>query len=152
MKTCTDPELISPCGMNCALCSSYLSMKNDLKAKGIRMPYCTGCKPRNKNCAFLKKKCSKLSGKEVTFCFECINFPCDRLKKIDQRYNERYRMSMIDNLRFIKEKGIETFLKNQEKHWKCKTCGGMVCCHNGICYNCELDKLRKREQKFRWDE
>jgi hypothetical protein len=29
-------DLIAPCGMNCALCASYLVMKNDLKRKGFR--------------------------------------------------------------------------------------------------------------------
>lgn len=152
MKAVRDSELISPCGMNCALCSSYLAFKNDVRLKGIRMPYCIGCRPRNKNCAFLKKHCSKLSNGEVTFCFECSNFPCDRLKTIDNRYKARYRMSMIDNLGYIKEGGIEKFLESQEKLWKCKSCGELVCCHNGICFNCSLDKLRSKKQKYRWDE
>lgn len=151
MEAATDSELISPCGMNCALCSSYLAMKNDVKRKGVRMPYCIGCRPRNKNCAFLKKHCSKLSGGEVTFCFECSSFPCDRLKTLDDKYKARHRMSMIDNLSNIKENGIEKFLKSQEQLWKCKNCGELVCCHNGICYNCSLDKLRSKKQKYRWD-
>ncbi len=152
MKTSSKTELISPCGMNCALCSSYLSMKNDLKSKGIKMPYCPGCRPRKKNCAFLKKHCSKLSKNEVSFCYECSDFPCRRLTVIDTRYRNRYRMSMIDNLRFIQREGIERFLKNQEELWKCKKCGETVCCHNGICYKCELEKLKDKKQKFRWDE
>ena len=147
-----DPELISPCGMNCAICSGYLSYKNDVKNKGIRMPYCIGCRPRNKNCAFLKKHCSKLANDEVIFCFECSSFPCDRLRTIDSRYKSRYRMSMIENLNFIKENGIEKFLDNQEKSWKCGNCGELVCCHNGICFNCSIEKLRNRKQKYRWDE
>jgi len=138
--------------MNCALCSAYLTLKHDLKAKGLRMIQCTGCRPRNKKCAFLKKQCPKLSRAEINFCYECKSFPCKRLRTIDERYRSRYRMSMVDNLKFIKERGIENFLKGQEKSWKCKSCGEMICCHNGLCFNCDLEKLRNKKQKYRWDE
>ncbi len=46
-------ELIAPCGMDCAVCSSYLALKNDVRAKGVRMAYCKGCRPRDKKCSFL---------------------------------------------------------------------------------------------------
>ena len=145
-------DLIAPCGMNCALCASYLALVNDVKSKGIRMPYCAGCRSRNKKCAFLKKHCVRLMKGEVTFCFECADFPCDRLRTIDNRYKSRYRMSMIDNSRFIKEQGMQKFLEEQEKTWKCPTCGKLVSCHNGLCFNCDLEKLRSKKQKYRWDE
>lgn len=144
--------LIAPCGMNCALCSGYLALKHDVRAKGIRMIQCVGCRPRNKKCAFLKKQCSKLSKGEVTFCYECKSFPCNRLRTIDERYRSRYRMSMIGNLQFIREHGIQKFLEEQEKSWKCKSCGEMICCHNGLCFNCDLEKLRNKKQKYRWNE
>ena len=145
-------ELIAPCGMNCALCSSYLALRNKLKSKGVKMPYCTGCRARNKQCAFLKKSCTLLLKTEVDFCFECPDFPCDRLKKLDERYKSRYKMSMIDNLRFIKQDGMRKFLEAQEKTWKCPSCNGLVSCHNGLCFNCDLERLRSKKQKYRWDE
>lgn len=46
-------ELIAPCGMNCGICSSYLAYKNNMYGKGFTN--CTGCRARNKQCAFLKK-------------------------------------------------------------------------------------------------
>ena len=145
-------DVIAPCGMNCALCSSYLALTNDLKNKGVKMPYCTGCRARNKQCAFLKKSCSRLLKGEVNFCFECPDFPCEQLKTLDVKYKSRYRMSMVDNSRFIKEHGMEKFLEEQEKTWKCPTCSGLVSCHNGLCFNCDLEKLRSKKQKYRWDE
>jgi hypothetical protein len=147
-----NPDLIAPCGMNCALCAGYLALKNDLKSKGIMVISCPGCRPRNKKCAFLKKQCSKLSNGEVTFCFECNSFPCDRLRTIDKRYRSRYRMSMIENLNFIKENGMKKFLNSQEKTWKCQDCGELISCHNGLCFNCDLEKLKNRKQKYRWNE
>ena len=145
-------DLIAPCGMNCALCSNYLSLANDLKNKGIKIPYCTGCRARNKKCAFVKKSCSRLLKGEVDFCFECPDFPCDRMKTLDSRYKVRYRMSMIDNSRFIKEHGMQKFLEEQKKTWKCPSCDELISCHNGLCFNCDLEKLRSKKQKYRWSE
>ena len=152
MTTAKDAELISPCGMNCALCSSYLAMKCDLKSRGVKMPYCVGCRPRNKTCAFVKKRCSKVLNGKVSFCFECNSFPCDMLKALDERYKARYRMSMIENLKSIRDNGIEDFLSKQNQVWKCKNCGQLICCHNGICYNCGLEELKNKKQKYRWNE
>lgn len=146
-----EEKLIAPCGMNCAICVSYLAMKNDLKQQGFHKSYCEGCRPRGKNCAFLKKRCELLGQGLVQFCYACDKFPCDRLKDLDLRYRTRYHMSMIDNLNSIKLHGIESFLKNETTKWQCPTCGGMICCHNGLCLKCDLEKLRQN-QKYRWGE
>ena len=144
-------ELVAPCGMNCAVCSSYLALKNDVRSKGVKMPYCTGCRPRDKKCAFVKKKCEKLLNHEVNFCFECDDFPCDSLKQLEKRYVALYRTSMIENLSFIKEHGLAKFLDAQREKWRCSSCGDVICCHNGICYSCGLEKLRNKKKKYRWE-
>ena len=144
-------ELVAPCGMNCALCASYLAMKNDLKNKGFGKSYCAGCLPRGKNCSFMKKQCDLLGKGLVRFCYECDDFPCQRLKALDKRYRTFYHMSMIENLEFIKEQGMEKFLEREERKWRCPQCGGVICCHNGICFTCDLDKLRKNK-RYRWEE
>jgi len=144
--------LIAPCGMNCALCSSYLSMKNDLKRKGVMKTYCAGCRPRGKNCAFMKKRCNLLGSGLVKYCYECSEFPCLRLKHLDKRYRTNYRMSMIENLEYIKEYGIDIFLKKEEEKWRCPECGGTICCHNGICYSCGVDKLKEKKRRYRWED
>jgi len=145
-------ELIAPCGMNCAICSGYLAFQHDVKSKGIRMPYCTGCRPRDKNCAFLKKRCDLLANRKVEYCYQCDDFPCQRLSHIDERYRRQYRMSMIENLEFIKENGIKKFLEKEEDKWKCPRCGGIISCHNGICFDCGLDELKNKKKLYRWED
>jgi len=145
-------ELIAPCGMNCALCSGYLAKKNNLKEKGIKMPYCDGCRPRDKKCAFLKKRCPLLLDNEVKYCYECSKFPCDRLKTIVKRYQERYPVNPIDNLNFIREKGIEKLLLSEKKKWQCDKCGEFICCHNGLCFKCDIKKLEMLKNKYRWEQ
>jgi len=106
--------LIAPCGMNCALCSSYLSMKYDLRKTGILKTYCAGCRPRGKNCAFMKKSCALIGEGKLQYCYLCVDFPCHRLKALDKRYRTKYHMSMIENLTCIKENGIAIFLTGEE--------------------------------------
>jgi len=72
------------------------------------------------------------------------------LKTLDNRYKERYKISMIENLDYINKHGLQNFLAEQEKRWKCPNCGEMICCHNGICFNCELGKLKNKKEKYRW--
>ena len=135
--------------MNCAICSGYLALKHDVKSEGIRMPYCKGCRPRGKICAFLKKRCELLLNNKVRFCYECENFPCEALLRLDKRYQAYFRMSMIKNLKTIEKKGISEFLKKEEEKWKCPECSEVICCHNGICFGCSLDKLKEKKKLYR---
>ena len=59
---------------------------------------------------------------------------------------------MIENLEYIKNIGMKLFLDKQEEKWKCPACGGVMCCHNGLCFNCGLDELRQKKQKYRWED
>ena len=134
-------ELIAPCGMNCGICSSYLAYKNNIKGKGF--PNCIGCRARNKQCAFLKKRCMdnlKLLKGEIKFCFECNYYPCDALKRLDNRYRQRFGMSMIDNLNEIRDKGMDHFIENQYKKYKCPKCDNLISVHSRKCFNC--DKIK----------
>ena len=144
--------LVAPCGMNCGICSAYLAAEYDLKKQGINKGYCAGCRPRGKNCAFMKKNCELLSEGKVQFCFECPDFPCPHLEHLDKRYRTNYHMSMIENLTFIKEKGMEKFLKKEEKKWKCPECGGVISCHGGLCFKCGVDKIKARGKgRYKWE-
>ncbi len=145
-------ELIAPCGMNCALCSSYLAKKNNIKEKGVKMSYCAGCRLRDKKCAFIKKNCPLLLNNKIKYCYECDKFPCEKLKALDERYRKKFRMSMINNLNLIKEKGIKKLLLSEKKKWQCPKCGEFICCHNGLCFKCVLEKIRNMENKYRWEE
>lgn len=152
MDYATTIELIAPCGMNCMICSSYLALQHNLRLKGILMPTCSGCRPRDKKCAFIKKRCDHLMKNEVRYCYECETYPCEQLQKIDKRYRTLFRMSMIENLEVIKQYGVEKFLENDYIKWKCPECGGMRSCHNGICFQCGSDKLRHKKKLYRWEE
>jgi predicted enzyme related to lactoylglutathione lyase len=127
-------NLIAACGMNCRICIGYFGYTVSGKRRKMK---CIGCKPRDKSCAFLKKYCKKLTKKEIEYCYECSDFPCFQLEKIDKGYRERYNMSMIENLENIRDNGMDDFLKKQEIKYQCPECGGVICVHNRKCYSCD---------------
>ena len=152
METRFAEELIAPCGMDCNVCSGYLAKQHDVKNNGIHMSYCAGCRPRDKKCAFLKKRCTRLLNHTVQFCYQCPVYPCEHLNDIDRRYRTLFQMSLLENLTDIKNKGMKTFLRMQEDKWRCPTCGGVICCHNGLCFHCGIERLRLKKNKYRWDD
>lgn len=76
---------------------------------------------------------------------------CKRLRALDKRYRTKYHMSMIENLKSIQENDMELFLEKEETTWHCTECNDIICCHNGLCMNCNLETLRKNK-KYRWNE
>jgi hypothetical protein len=120
--------LIAPCGMNCGTCLAYLRVKN----------HCPGCrvisaaKPMScqkciiANCIHLEKSNSK-------FCYDCVKFPCTRMKQLDKRYRTRYNTSFIENLSMIKEKGMAEFLDFESGRRTCPDCGAVLCVHRQDC-------------------
>ena len=129
------PELIAPCGMNCGICKSYLAYSRGVPRERGKVTHCTGCLPRGKDC-FIKRGCRNPLKSTMRFCFECSQMPCENLDRVDRRYRKRYGMSMVENLKQIKTRGIENFLKNQEAKYKCPACGDVVSVHDGKCYSC----------------
>ena len=99
----------------------------------------------------MKAKCDLVGKGLVRFCFDCEYFPCTRLKALDKRYRTKYHLSMITNLEFIKEYGMQAFLDQETPKWTCPECGSLICCHNGLCLNCNLDVFKKN-RKYRWGE
>lgn len=111
---------IAPCGMNCGVCKAYLREKNP----------CHGCnfagqnKPKTRlNCPL--RICKKRKSK---FCYDCGEFPCERLKHLDKRYREKYGISEIENLINIRDQGINKFLEKENQKWCSEK--GILCVHD----------------------
>jgi hypothetical protein len=135
--------MIAPCGMNCGLCIGHLREKKPCGG-------CFGMDDKNKpavcrscsimNCEYLAKTASR-------FCYDCPKYPCRRMKNLDKRYRTKYGMSMIENLAFIKNHGIEAFLLKEEEKWKCKACGAGLSVHRAYCLNCKAAVGRSTRQQ-----
>ena len=126
-----EARLIAPCGMNCGVCLAHL--RNSRK--------CPGCHGENTNKSASRIKCIIRNCKSVKisqsgFCFECLEYPCKKLKQMDKRYRTKYSMSMLENLEFIHDKGLSVFIKKEQERWHCIKCGGSICVHRGYCLHC----------------
>ncbi len=130
-------HLIAPCGMDCSTCSGYLAFINGIPKKRGRISHCAGCRPRNKQCAYLKGQCDLLRNGEVEFCFQCPDYPCERLRKLDHRYRTVYGTSPIRNLEEIRSIGVESFIRQQQERYGCTECGGRISVHNKKCFRCQ---------------
>lgn len=138
-------ELIAPCGMNCAICSNFLAYVNDLDKS-----QCAGCRPSNKKCTYLFEKCTGINhsidgNTKAKFCFECDQYPCKQIERMDRRYRENYKMSVKSNLESIKEYGVGYLVEEQYNKYHCRKCGETISIHNGKCFKC--DKVIKLVEK-----
>ncbi len=121
--------LLAPCGMNCLHCYAHLRAKN----------VCPGCrmevenKPRHcQTCAI--KQCA--GEHAVTYCVDCPQFPCARIKRMDKRYRERYHISLIANARRLRADGAAAYLQAEKQRWTCAQCGGVISVHHRVCSAC----------------
>ena len=131
-----EKELISPCVMNCGICKYYHREKMT----------CPGCRGRDENkskycldCIFIN--CDVIKKNNSEFCFDCSNFSCKRLKNLDKRYLTKYHMSMLANLKCIKDESVDTFLEKETQKWTCPQCSGIVTCYGGMCLQCGFEKF-----------
>jgi hypothetical protein len=126
-------KLIAPCGMNCGICLAYL--RKDKKCPGCREDDAS----KNKSCVnCIIKNCEKIKTSKSGFCYECAQYPCQRLKQLDKRYRTKYLMSMLENLESIKIVGLVAFVKREGERWHCPQCGGVICVHRHCCFTCGL--------------
>jgi len=127
--------LIAPCGMNCKVCGSYLRKKNP--CSGCHGEY-TGSNVTHRHKCVIRN-CDVIKLSESGFCFECLKYPCRRLRELNTRYRTDFDMSMIENLEFIRVNGLHAFVVKEHERWRCLKCGGVVCVHTRCCSVCGME-------------
>ena len=72
------------------------------------------------------------------FCDECPDFPCEDCEERETRYMNNYprKESPYGNIRAVRERGMDAFLKAERAEWTCEKCGGVVSVHTGTCTSC----------------
>ncbi len=126
-------KLFARCGVNCQTCIGFFGYT----LTGERQTPCGGCETRQDTCNFFEKYCQHPEQKNnIQHCYQCVDFPCENLKKIDKDYSQKYGSSLIENQQYIKTYGMAAFLKREKEHWKCPSCDGVLCVHTKRCYIC----------------
>lgn len=133
--------------MNCSICSRYRAYVNN-----FRKSQCRGCRQENRTCTYLFEKCTGVNNDRHTgnaaFCFECEQYPCKQIDRMDARYRKNYGMSVRDNLESIRTIGIDAFIENQNEKYQCSKCDELISVHNRKCFKCDrVTKLVEKEVK-----
>ena len=133
MKMFTE-EMIAPCGLDCSLCRHAHDREDP----------CLGCRGPEENkytycleiCGIMR--CEKFKERGCHFCDECPDYPCEDVMEKENRYRTKYPLqeSPLENLRLIREIGMEAFLEKEKEKWTCNNCGSPVSVHTGLCTGC----------------
>ena len=131
-----DINMFAPCGMNCIVCYRYCYHKKP----------CAGClnsdKGKPKHCRTCKiKNCIKK--KSLSYCFECVAFPCKLIKNLEKSYNKRYGISLIENSEYVRQYGLKKFMEEQKAKYTCAECDGVISIHGKECSECQFIKKER---------
>lgn len=97
-----------------------------MKSDQGKPEHCRKC--RIKNC---------VAERQITYCFECSEYPCKQVKGLEKSYNIRYHASLMKNSQMVKEQGMAAFLVQQKENYTCPECGGIISIHDAECSECQ---------------
>jgi hypothetical protein len=156
-------KLVGICGIYCGSCPKYLasriqdhaylnqtSQETGYLVEEIRCDGCLSDKvyPTCIECRHGFRECSKAKG--VTWCFECTDFPCQRLRdflNIHVVNGISHHALLIEELHYMKDHGIDAWVEKQEKASQCPSCRQRVYWHDHQCPYCKM--LLERNQESR---
>lgn len=157
----------SYCGLYCGACEianlHRSSLETGIPAGWEQLPerfrahikraelICGGCKSNLlfegcKGCAI--RACASKKGVEA--CVVCGEYPCRNLQEGLRNVSEELKRTlphtkvMFKNTDLIKEKGIEAWINDQEKKWRCPQCGKPFTWYQESCKQCgrELESIK----------
>jgi hypothetical protein len=124
-------NLTAPCGRDRFNCPFYLAKTNEririMFAKQFNIEPekidCDGCRNIKGDCQVLKNygfngKCKIYecaTNKNVEFCFDCSDFPCDLLHPLADRAEKFPHNLKVFNLCMIRKIGLENWAVNKSK-------------------------------------
>jgi hypothetical protein len=143
-----DVSLVGRCGLYCGACGIYRAYQDngaflEYVSKSWNIPkekiHCNGCMALTPECS--GSGCERvrcLDSKGYKFCFECPSFKersCEKYEKLASRYLERGE-DMRASLIRIEMGEVNVWLEEQDKRWRCPSCGHPISWFGGKCFNC----------------
>lgn len=130
--------LAATCGLYCGACPVHVYReRNDYDAlrmlavrysrlRGLELTpddlVCDGCLSSRVavTCRQCKiRSCAETRG--ITYCSQCLDFPCETIVNFNND-GRLHHSEVLDNIRRQKEVGINTWLDQQDKRWRCVSC------------------------------
>jgi hypothetical protein len=147
-------KLVGICGLYCGTCQIYLaSQENDIEqlekiSQSTSIPIeeirCDGCLSDKVffpcvECRHGFRQCAR--EKKVTWCFQCHDFPCQRLSDFTNVHiinGISHHALVIEDLQYMKEHGIEQWVEQQERAGRCPQCRKRLYWFVRECSNCHM--------------
>ena len=129
--------VISVCGLNCAKCDIYRAFRGDerlrdgivewfrkernetVKPEQIRCEGCRGPLDVHWSPECKMMLCAKKRGLE--YCFLCEDFPCANVNEFSSDGASHHKRT-IENLKRMKEIGVEAWIEEQKTKGQCVLC------------------------------
>ena len=107
---------ISVCGLNCGVCEIHLGTGDHERSE------CGACRGPleqhwSPDCEFVP--CAREKG--VDYCFQCGEFVCEKLKSFAEDPWPHHRRT-VENMKRMKEMGLEAWIEDQKKKGQCLFC------------------------------
>jgi len=92
--------------------------------------------------------CSCAAEREIDFCVECANYPCDDLKQFQSEMP--HRIELWDDLEQIRSVGYKEWLENVRGNYTCPQCRSINSAYDSKCRKCgeepSCDYVAKHKQ------
>lgn len=118
------------CGLFCGICQAYPAYCEGCLSDKVAAP-CVECSHGFRTCAKKHK---------VTRCFECVEFPCERIKQFSQDHIVNgicHHAHVIEDLQLMKEIGVSVWVQKQVAAHTCPNCGKLIAWYEQTCPNCK---------------
>ena len=143
-------ELVAICGLYCGTCPQWLayrekdveqleriSQATSIPIEEIRCDGCLSDKifPHCVQCGI--RECA--GEKKVTWCFQCDDFPCQRLRDFTDAHivnGISHHANVLEDLQYMKMHGIEQWAEEQERAGRCPQCGKRLYWYSRKCPKC----------------
>jgi len=124
-------HMTAPCGLDCFNCAMFQARENEsLRTKiaaRLDIPFekavCRGCRDEGGRIEFMnmEQPCKVfrcISGKGLSLCSECADFPCDHLHPYADRAAEVPHNTKVFNLCLIRKMGLQEWAETKARSVK----------------------------------
>ena len=123
-------ETVGICGLFCGTCQAFPQYCDGCLSDRVAAP-CVQCSHGFRDCA---------KEHQVTWCWECADFPCERLKQFSKEHIVNgicHHEHIIEDLNFMKTHGVENWVDKQVQAHTCQQCGSLIVWFEQECPNCK---------------
>lgn len=114
-----DEKTAAICGLFCGTCPSYPNDCHGCLSDKLTA-HCVDCPNGFRNCAKQHK---------VTRCYECAEFPCERLKAFSKTHHQNgigHHETVIADLTYMRDHGVRAWVMKQTTENTCPKCSKLI--------------------------